>query len=300
MSASPSVPAALAERFPRLFIAPGEGASRSPRYVDAARRGVRPEDGTLAHFVGSARDRLWTEPTPAGEAEIVFLENRADFECLYRALACRCENAPVPQSMGAASLSGLIDWKRIHDHEALYRARGGDDWAAEFARFTADKSRYTASLILLSSGPYSALPAEKAGFSEEKWRALSLEIRLGHELTHFVCRRLRPGQQHALWDELLADGMGVTRALGRCDAALVRAFLGVTRDGYTGGRLENYVEGPVTDVLARGVWQAAAWLEDAAARAEARGLTGYDKTLFLQDARAECLSLCGLSGEKLP
>ncbi|MBQ1577315.1 MAG: hypothetical protein IIZ83_10165, partial [Oscillospiraceae bacterium] len=68
-------------------------------------------------------------------------------------------------------------------------------------------------------------------------------IRKAHECTHFICRRLYPELKDAVWDELVADAVGLWAAFGRFDRALEELFLGVDETGYVGGRLENYVAG---------------------------------------------------------
>ena len=51
-----------------------------------------------------------------------------------------------------------------------------------------------------------------------------------------------PEKIDAIWDELVADAVGIYGALGRFDPELEKLFLGIKGELYTGGRLENYVE----------------------------------------------------------
>lgn len=232
----------LAKRFPQLYLKPESGVSQSELYRAIVRKGSRYE-GSLAHFTGSAADSLTRAQTPAGEVTVVFLAARADFECFYRIMACRCEPVEVPPTMGACYISGINDWSRIHAHMAAYRASGGTDSPGEFARFTAVPSNYRETLLLLSDGPYSALPAERTPYDSETWLRLSREIRKYHELTHFVCRKLFPEKKNPIWDELLADCMGLLFATGEYSVPLAQAFLGIENGVYIGGRLENYTDG---------------------------------------------------------
>ena len=48
----------------------------------------------------------------------------------------------------------------------------------------------------------------------------------------------------AIWDELVADAVGIYAAFGRYDAELEKLFLGIREGRYTGGRLENYTDDP--------------------------------------------------------
>ena len=60
-----------------------------------------------------------------------------------------------------------------------------------------------------------------------------------------------------MWDELVADAVGIYAALGHYDAALEKRCLGITGERYTGGRLENYSDDteklakPVSEMLDR-------------------------------------------------
>ena len=232
----------LAKRFPQLYVKPEKGASQSELYRSIVRKGYHYE-GSLSHFTGSADDRLTLEQTPAGEVTVVFLADRADFECFYRIMACRCEPVEVPATMGGSCISGINDWSKIHAHMEAYREGGGEDPSGEFARFTVVPSNYRETILLLSEGPYSAVPAERTPYDSETWLRLSREIRRYHELTHFVCRSLFPEKKNPIWDELLAGCMGLLFATGEYIVPMAQTFLGIENGAYTGGRLENYTDG---------------------------------------------------------
>ncbi len=276
----------LAERFPQLYIPPAEGASQGELYRAVTRRGER-HTGSLRHFIGSEEDSLTTEHTPAGEAEILFLKNRVDFECCCRIMAHRCEPVTIPETMGATYIGGINDWSRIHAHMEAYCANGGTDYNGEFARFTAVRENYKTALIILSEGAYSGLPAEKTPYAAEEWLRLSREIRKYHELTHFVCRRLLPDKKYPVWDELLADHLGLLLAVGVYDKTLALAFLGIENGRYTGGRLKNYLDAqPDAHIVSR-VLSAADRLEECSDRLRAEGLSGYELAVELEKKAEE-------------
>ncbi len=229
----------LSKRYPQLLLPISDETRNSEAYKNAVLRGA-PLSG-IPEFSLSEKDRLEIVETPAGKAEVLTLWDRADFEHCIRALAHRCMNAEIPETMGASTISGLINWEKIRRHQEEYLAGGGGDWDEEFARFTADRKNYRDTIIVLSSGFYSALSPEKAGFPPEKWLKFSLTIRKYHELAHFVSRALYPDHKEAVRDEVLADMNGIISALGRFDADLLAKFLGITGEGVTHGRLENYV-----------------------------------------------------------
>jgi len=237
---TPHVITKLADRYPQLRLPIEEGAGNTSAYKDAVLRG-KPLTGT-PDFTLSAEDRLSLEETPAGKAEILFLAERQDFEHALRALAYRCEPAEILPSVGAMTIRGLINWEKIRSRQKAYLEQGGTDWSEEFRRFTADGRNFRDTLILLSAGEYSAVPAAELGLDEDLWLEKSLCIRKYHELTHFVCRELYPEDQDAIRDEILADLIGLSAAFGHYDEGLAGRFLGI-RDGtlLEDGRLRHYV-----------------------------------------------------------
>lgn len=278
----------LAEQFPQLYLAPAQGVSQSMLYRSIVGKGMA-YTGDLQHFQGSTEDRITTMHTPAGDVMVVYLANRADFACCYQVLGYRCEPVEIPAHIGSCYISGLNDWSRIHAHKEAYLAGGGQDWKQEFARFTAVKENYLTTVILLSAGPYSALPAADTPYTESRWLEVSKEIRQYHELTHFVCRTKYPHKKHAVWDELLADCMGLVFATGSYDVLLAQAFLGIVDGRYIGGRLEYYVQAPPDAQLVSQVVCITQLLWEYCHTAQTSGIDGYDLLLKLE---AEAESIC--------
>ena len=276
-----SVFSALAAVYPQVYLMPGdEGAEE---YRNIVRHGADARVHSLAHFQGSAADALSVELTPAGNVQVVTLGERRDFETLLQIMAYRCVPKQIPKTQGASILDGVINWTKIRAHRSEYLASGGKDWGAEFQRFTSDRRNYTDALILLSVGPYSALPAEQAGLSEEEWLSASQIIRRVHECTHFICRRLYPQKINAVWDELAADAAGLYAAFGRYELPLAARLLGVDQNGYTGGRLENYAERQELDSLARTVYAALCRIEQISREEEIADAYGFALRLEQED-----------------
>lgn len=198
----------LAQRFPTLYVAPGPDAEDA--YKLAFTRGIVPAEKSLSHFVGSESDWLRVEQTPAGPVEVLFLSRREDFETFLRCTVYRGRLEAILPSVGAMTIGGLPDWRLVRAGEKSYRI----------------------TLVLISEGPYSALPAERTPYGEDEWIEVSRDIRLYHELAHVVCRRLMPGDVLPVWDELTADFHGLLRATGNYDPALARAFMDLRHAQY--------------------------------------------------------------------
>ena len=236
----------LAVIYQQLYLIPGENSAEL--YKKIVLKGENATKKELSHFIKSEWDSLLTEETPAGPVLVLTLHERADFELFLHIIGNRCMPYEVPKTQGAAIFDGLNNWQKIKQHkEAFLRdeMKKGNlfpDWLAEFRRFTADKKNYTDSLIVLSCGPYSNISAKHFGFTKEQWLAYSHDIRKYHECTHFICRRMFPKKVDAVWDELVADAVGIYAAFGAFDMEMEEAFLGI-RDGvYIGGRLQNYAD----------------------------------------------------------
>ncbi len=240
----------LSRRYAQLLMPIAEGESKTEEYKDAVLRGnpprrelsfLKPEDVLLEQI-----------RTPAGTAEVVVLPDRQDFEHAYRALAYRCEPVEILPSVGAGIIRGLINWEKIRAHRQAYEAEGNLDWNEEFRRFTSRKENYCDTLILLSGGPYSDIPAEDVGMTPEAWQASSIEIRKYHELCHFVCQRKWPEDKDALRDEIYADCIGLLAAFGTYDRLLALRFLGLEGETFRpGGRLQHYAGDDLQNAEAR-------------------------------------------------
>jgi hypothetical protein len=234
-------------RFP---ICPG--MSEDEAYRGATRRGVHEGgDGDGVRFVEPDGLRILLHPTAAGRVPAIVAEARADFESLVQAITHRNEPSPVPASMGACLVAGYNNWDRVaalHRDFALRHPddRTGEGWATAFRDLLPRKELYQDRFILLSAGPYSATPAEAIGLSADKWRSVSVRLRLEHECTHYVTRQAFGTMRKSLLDELVADYLGIVEAFGTFRAASFLRFMGLEafpryREG---GRLQNYRGSP--------------------------------------------------------
>lgn len=229
----------LAKRYPQLYLTPGDNMLEE--YRNVVLKGKIPDSLSLELFHGTSLDDFFTEDTPAGAVDIIYLHDRQDFENFLRIMCYRCSAVEIPSTTGAMTLSGVINRDKIRRHKGKYLLSGGDNWPLEWKLFSADKKNYTDTLIIISNGAYSNVPYDKTGYPEEEWMQISRMIRTYHECTHVICRRLYPDLRDAIWDEVVADAIGILFAVNEYDVKLAEMFLGVSTDGYTGGRLENYL-----------------------------------------------------------
>ncbi len=231
----------LSHRYPQILLPIEQNIKDTPEYKDAVLRGKAVSREPA--FIGSPEDLLSSVTTPVGTVDVLYLANREDFEHALRALAYRCEPVSIPASVGASTVRGLINWQKIKAHKYDYILSGGTDWSEELKRFTSNRKNYLDTVIILSSGNYSALPACAVGLPESVWREKSFVIRKYHELTHFVCRTLYPENIEPVRDEVIADMIGMTAAFGHYDPKLAKQFLGIDGNQFrSGGRLAHYVE----------------------------------------------------------
>lgn len=231
---------ALARRFPQLYVAPAEGAQDAHRLASTC--GAVPEGANLDHFTSSEEDELRVVDTPAGPVEVLFLERRSDFETFLQIIGNKSRPVPIARTVGAVTYRGLADWGEVAEARKAYLDGGGDDWPTAFAQMAKEPGAFRAELVVISEGPYSNVSAEETPFSDTEWTGISREIRLHHECAHIVCRRTMPEDLLPVWDEVTADVTGLLCATARYDAALAGRFLGVSSQGFTGGRLSEYLD----------------------------------------------------------
>lgn len=240
---------ALTEVLPQLRFPIAAGMSQREDYRAATRRGEFPDRaGCAIDFSAPEHIRLEFYPTAAGRLPVITAPVRADFERLLQALTARNEPEPVPASMGACIVGGYNNFDRIHRHREHWRRTHGPfaDWSAEFKRYTADKRNYQDRFVLLSEGPYAAVPAADLGLDPELWRERSWRLRAAHECTHYLTARVLGSMRNNLLDELAADYVGIVAAFGQYSAALAERLLGVdtTPAPRPEARLRNYLGHP--------------------------------------------------------
>lgn len=240
----------LRELLPQLAFPIREGISHTEPYRDATLRGVPVEtlpEATGLELAQPEAVEVVLHTCPAGRIPLIIVRRRPEFVALIQALTRKNEPEPVSDAQGALMLAGYNNWNRIRELRYQWEAeepaaRQAATWGEEFQRVQAQRELYQDRFILLSDGPYSAVPAGDLGLDEAVWRQLSLVIRRDHECAHYLTRRLFGSMRNNLLDELMADYAGLVGATGRFNAGWFLRFLGLEDfPRYrSGGRLDLY------------------------------------------------------------
>lgn len=237
---------------PQLRFPIREGMSDDPAYRAATRQGDTEAFGTNSpslgelHLAAPERLRLELHLTPAGRIPVLTAPLREDFVVLVQALSRRNEPVPVPRSMGALMVSGYNNWDRVSRYRRAWESGGKGSWGEAFRALVPQQELYQDRFILLSEGPYGAVPARQFGLTDEEWICVSHQIRREHESAHYYCRRALGAMRSNALDEWIADAAGLLAAGVPDPASWARAFLTAPETGrvgtYCGGLTPHQVE----------------------------------------------------------
>jgi hypothetical protein len=227
-----------------------EGMSETPDYRAATRQGQSTKampSATGLTLVQPQSLQVAIYESPGGRIPLIITHQRQDFVLLVQALTEKNEPEHVPDSMGAATVTGYNNWDRIHRLEKKWQAEHGPDplglgWEEEFLKIREQKELYKDRFMILSDGPYSNVSARDMNLDEDEWRRLSLVIRRDHECTHYFTQRVFGSMQNNLIDEIIADYVGIVGATGGYRADWFLRFAGLENypDYREGGRFQNY------------------------------------------------------------
>ncbi len=291
MNSAVSVMETMAQRYNQLYLTPKKGISETGVYTDIVRYGKTPPEVArkmsegLSGFKCSKYDRLFSETTPAGKVDIVYIHERQDFERFIQIMAYRGEPASVSSSLESAEIAGITNWRKIEDHMNEYICHGGNElsWRDELKKFRGEKNNYQDTLIIISNCDYSGVKADEAGFGELVWNQLSLKIRVYNACTLYTCRRMYKNCNSILLEEIFGDCIGLLFALNKYDTSLAKKFMGVSENGYDGiGRLGTLVfgiENVNIDEMARAVSTVIDKIGNRVKKMTSSGITDYYEVL---------------------
>ncbi len=245
-----------------------DGISKTDAYLAAIRQGAVGTDNPGLTLQSPDALEIRIHSSMAGSIPLIITYHRRDFVALVQALVRRNEPVRIPDSMGACMVSGYNNWDRVRAHKREWeRTNPHGRWESEFQRFACRKELYQDRFIILSDGPYSGVSGREMGIPEQIWREASLIIRREHECAHYYTRRILGSMRNNLFDELIADFMGIVAVSGYFRADWFLRFMGLEECNacYRSGRFSNYTLGVSkrgTSVLHRLLCEAARNLEE--------------------------------------
>ena len=175
--------------------------------------------------------------------DILFLQERSDFERFVQVMVYSCEPAAVASKIESAEILGVTNWRKIENHMNDYLSNGGSNlsWRDELRKFTNNKKNYQDTILVIGSGGYCGLTAEEAGFEKDTWEEISVKIKIYSSCARYIVRKLFSDYKDIIWEEMLADCAGLLYATGRYDVSLAKKFFGVSGKGYDRrGKLINF------------------------------------------------------------
>lgn len=149
--------------------------------------------------------------------------------------------------MGASIINGLNNWQKIKSLKHNFLLQNSSiSWAEEFRKnILPFPYLYKDRLIVLSKKYYSNVSPNELKLTREYWSSTSLKIRLNHECTHLYTLNKYGCASNNLHDELIADYIGMLKAVGGYNKHWMLRFMGL--EDYPnyrkGARLENYIQG---------------------------------------------------------
>ena len=227
--------------YPQLTLNVSAGMSKSDIYKDIVLRGIFPDNLTFPLKSNNEEERIVID-TPIGKVECLYLPQREIFERFVEVLAYQCEPTIIPKSTGAMLISGINCYRKILLHqEEFLKTHKQEEWDEEFDLFVSNPDNYKSTVLLISKGYYSALDYKETCYEKEEYLRISKDIRIYHEISHYICRKLFIEHLEPVRDEVIADTIGIIYATKKFDPLLLKKFLGIENDVYRkGGRLENY------------------------------------------------------------
>ena len=182
---------------------------------------------------------------PVGEIPVLSVSNPSDFADIVRALAHKNEPVEIPATMGASLIRGINNWDRINRLKENWESGvQANSWNLEFKKnILPNKSLYQDSLIVLSKKYYSGIEHSLLNVKEKKWLSDSYNIRLFHEYSHYFTQRYYGVMSNNIYDEILADYLGISMTYGIYDSNLFLKFMGLEDypEYRSGSRFENYI-----------------------------------------------------------
>lgn len=237
----------LKKCYPQLNFPITEGVNKTQPYVDAVLKGkigyINLENNLELNNPEGIEISIYE--SIAGKVPVIKIPDNQDFIQIIQCLLHKNNPTFVPLSMGACLINGINNWDRLHtlQHNWIVNNPTGN-WNEEFSKnVLSNPTLFKDKIVILSTKPYSNVPANILGFSEDIWKTYSYSIRLEHECTHLYTLKKYGFATNNLHDELIADYIGISKTIGIYNKEWMLTFMGL--EDYPkyrkGARLENYL-----------------------------------------------------------
>ena len=230
----------MARRYNQLYLNPETGISETGVYSDIVQYGKIPQEVSekmqngLSGFKCSENDKFFSEITPVGKIEILYIHERSDFERFIQIMAYRGEPVSISEDLDIAEIDGITNWQKIKNHMSDYLFNGGQNtmWRNELDNFKKNRNNYQDNIIVATESNYGGLCADQTGFSEFLWKEISLKINIYGSCARMIRRRLYPESNNRVWEEINVDCIGMLFAINKFDPELEKKILGISKNGY--------------------------------------------------------------------
>jgi hypothetical protein len=237
----------LKKCYPQLNFPVAEGVAKTQDYVDAVLKGktgyVNLENNLELNNPEGLEISIFE--SIAGKVPILKIPDNQDFIQIIQSLLHKNNPTFVPLSMGACLINGINNWDRLHTLKNNWIANNPiGNWNEEFSKnIIPNPTLFKDKIVILSTKPYSNVPANSLGLSDDVWKNYSYSIRLEHECTHLYTLKKYGYATNNLHDELIADYIGISKTIGSYKKEWMLTFMGL--EDYPryrkGARLENYL-----------------------------------------------------------
>lgn len=238
----------LKDFYPQLYFPIQPEINKTEDYMSAVLKGKDTYENLQEYLQLNEADGIGIRiyESIIGEIPVISVDNSRDFTTIVQSFLHKNNPVEVPQSMGAFLASGINNWARIHALKKQWTVTHPfGNWNEEFSKnILPHPDLYKDKIIVLSTKPYSNVPADQLGLSCDEWKAYSYAIRLEHECTHLYTLKTYGSASNNLHDELIADYIGIAKASGKYHKEWMLLFMGLENypEYRQGARLQNYLD----------------------------------------------------------
>jgi hypothetical protein len=235
----------LKKCYPQLHFPIEMDINKSDKYLNAVLKGkfepISTENNLQIKNLEEIKISIYE--SFAGKIPVIEIPEDQDFVKIVQCLLYKNNPKKIPSSMGALLINGINNWDRLNFLKENKNAIFKDVNMGFKEMITQNPGLFKDKIIVLSKKNYSNVPATKLNLNPSKWLSLSYIIRLEHECTHLYTLKNYGTASNNLHDELIADYIGISKALGVFDKDWMLMFLGLENfpNYRKGARLENYI-----------------------------------------------------------